>query len=175
MGNPKGVERDFEQLERRRLKAARLFDRGFRQGEVARRLGVHRQSVCRWHQAWKKQGTKALIKAARAGRKPRLLPVQLEQLGQGLKAGPEALGYGTALWTTWRVADLIERQTGEKFHPGHVWRILRSLGWSCQRPVGRATQRDEPAILQWKRVRWPEIKKKRSGRAEPSCLWTKAD
>ena len=66
-----------------------------------------------------------------------------------------------------RVADLIERQTGQKFHPGHVWRILRSLGWSCQRPVGRATQRDEPAILQWKRVRWPEIKKKRSSNAEP--------
>jgi transposase len=66
-----------------------------------------------------------------------------------------------------RVADLIERQTGQKFHPGHVWRILRSLGWSCQRPVGRATQRDEPAILQWKRVRWPEIKKKRSSKAEP--------
>ena len=64
------------------------------------------------------------------------------------------------------MADLIERQTGQKFHPGHVWRILRSLGWSCQRPVGRATQRDEPAILQWKRVRWPALKKKsrREGR-----------
>jgi len=107
------------------------------------------------------------VKAGRAGRKPRLQPAQLAQLGQGLKAGPEALGYGTALWTTWRVADLIERQTGQKFHPGHVWRILRALGWSCQRPVGRATQRDEPAILRWKRVRWPEIKKKRSSRAGP--------
>ena len=38
MGNPKGVERDFEQLERRRLKAAKLFDRGYHQGEVARRM-----------------------------------------------------------------------------------------------------------------------------------------
>src|SRR6202167_1787002 len=118
MGNPKGVERDFEQLERRRLKAARLFDRGFHQGEVARQLGGHRQSACRWHQAWKKQGTKALVKAVRAGRKPRLRPVQLEQLGQGMKTGPEALGYATALWTTQRVADLIERQTGQRFHPG---------------------------------------------------------
>src|SRR5208283_2940955 len=146
MGNPKGVARDFEQLERRRLKAARLFDRGHSQGEVARRLGVHRQSVSRWHQAWKVEGTKALWKAGRAGRKPRLDAAQLEQLGQGLKEGPEALGYGTALWTTWRVADLIEQQTGQKFHPGHVWRMLRSLGWSCQRPTGRATQRNEPAI-----------------------------
>jgi len=65
------------------------------------------------------------------------------------------------------VADLIQRQTGQKFHPGHVWRMLRSLGWSCQRPVGRATQRNEPAIQRWKRRRWPEIKKKRSGNVEP--------
>lgn len=162
MGNPKGVKRDFDSLERRRLKAASLFDRGLSQGEVSRQLGVHRQSVSRWHQAWRKQGAKALFKAGRAGRKARLQPSQLEQLSCGLKEGPEVLGYGTSLWTAWRVADLIERQTGQKFHPGHVWRILRSLGWSCQRPVGRATQRDEPAIRRWKRVRWPELKKKPS-------------
>jgi transposase len=167
MGNPKGVRRDFDQLERRRLQAAQLFDRGLSQAQVSRQLNVHRQSVSRWHQAWKAQGAKALKKAGRAGRKPRLQPTQLEQLNRGLKEGPEALGYGTGLWTTWRVADLIARQTGQKFHPGHVWRILRSLGWSCQRPVGRATQRDEAAIQRWKRVRWPEIKKKPSSRAEP--------
>lgn len=166
MGNPKGVRRDFEQLERRRLQAAKLFDKGLGQSEVSRRLDVHRQSVSRWYQGWKKQGTQALKKAGRAGRKPRLQSAQLDQLGRGLKEGPEALGYGTGLWTTWRVADLIQRQTGQKFHPGHVWRILRALGWSCQRPVGRATQRNEPAIQRWKRRRWPEIKKKRFGKAE---------
>jgi transposase len=167
MGNPKGVERDFDDLERRRLKAAKLFDRGLSQSEVSRKLEVHRQSVSRWHQAWRNEGTQGLLKAGRAGRKPRLLASQLEQLGRGLKEGPEVLGYGTGLWTTWRVADLIERQTGEKFHPGHVWRILRSLGWSCQRPTGRAIQRDEPAIRRWKRVRWPELKKRPSESSVP--------
>jgi len=167
MGNPKGVKRDFDQLEKRRLKAARLFEKGFSQAQVSRKLNVHRQSVSRWHKAWTQDGTPALKQAGRVGRKPRLQPTQLEALGRGLKEGPEALGYGTGLWTTWRVADLIERQTGQKFHPGHVWRILRSLGWSCQRPTGRARQRDEAAIQRWKRVRWPELKKKRSSRAEP--------
>jgi len=163
MGNPRGVKRDFDQLERRRLKAANLFDRGLSQAEVARRLNVHRQSVSRWYQSWQEQGLKALRKAGRAGRRPRLQARQLEQLRQGLQTGPEALGYGTSLWTTWRVADLIERQTGQRFHPGHVWRILRGLGWSCQRPTGRAIQRDEPAIRRWKRQRWPVLKKTRSG------------
>lgn len=170
MGNPKGVRRNaeqFAQLEQRRMKAARLFDQGMSQAGVARQLGVHRQSVNRWHQAWNKNGTKALKRAGRAGRKPRLQAAQLEQVRRGLKAGPEALGYGATLWTTDRVVDLIERETGQKYHPGHVWKILRSLGWSCQRPVGRATQRDEPAIRRWKRVRWPEIKKKPSSSSAP--------
>lgn len=169
MGNPRGVKRNAEQfvlLEKRRLKAAKLFDQGCSQAEVARRLGVHKQSVNRWHQVWEAKGPQGLRRADRAGRKPRLNPEQLSALRRGLTEGPEVLGYGTGLWTTPRVADLIERQTGQKYHPGHVWRILRCLGWSCQRPTGRATQRDEPAIRRWKRVRWQEIKKSPTGAAD---------
>jgi hypothetical protein len=72
-------------------------------------------------------------------------------------AGAEAFGYDTGLWTAARVAQLIEQECGIAYHPGHVWRLLRQLGWSCQRPTGRALERDEQAIAQWKRKRWPEI------------------
>lgn len=167
MGNPRGVKRDFDRLEKRRFRAAKLFDQGLSQAEVARQTGVSRESARRWHVQWQSGGKAGLKQAGRAGRKPRLQAAQLETLRRGLKEGPEVLGYGTGLWTTWRVADLIERQTGQKFHPGHVWRILRSLGWSCQRPTGRATQRDEPAIQRWKEVRWPAIKKKPAARTVP--------
>lgn len=175
MGNPKGVKRDFAALEERRLRAAKLFAKGLSQAEVARQTGVSRESARRWSEAWKRGGKPELKQAGRAGRKPRLQSAQLENLRRGLKEGPEALGYGTSLWTSWRVADLIQRQTGEKFHPGHVWRILRALGWSCQRPVGRAIQRDESAIAHWKKKRWPALKKRPGKKAAPSSLSTKAD
>ena len=174
MGNPRGVERDFDQLESRRLKAAALFEKGLSQAEVSRKLNVHRQSVSRWHAAWSSGGKKALRQAGRAGRKARLSEEQLEGVRRGLQEGPEVLGYGSGLWTCWRVADLIQRQTGEKYHPGHVWRVLRSLGWSCQRPIGKATQRDEAAILRWKKRRWPELKKKPVKTGKPSSSSTKA-
>ena len=48
MGNPAGVRRDFQALEQRRLRAARLLQQGVHQSEVARRVGAHRQSVSRW-------------------------------------------------------------------------------------------------------------------------------
>jgi transposase len=125
----------------------------------ARRVGAHRQSVSKWAAELEAKGRAGLKKAGRAGRKPRLSAEQISQLEQGLKRGPQALGYETSLWTANRVARLIEQESGVSYHPGHVWKILRQLGWSCQRPAGRALERDEKAIERWQKERWPELKK----------------
>jgi transposase len=175
MGNPKGVQRDFEELEERRFRAAGLLQQGVPQAQVARRVGVHRQSVGRWAQQLAEGGRRALKKAGRAGRKPRLKAADLRRIEQGLKRGPQALGYGTDLWTSGRVAHLIEAKCGARYHPSQAWRILRQLGWSCQRPVGRALERDEAKIRHWNKRRWPEIKKKPKKKAAPSSSSTKAD
>jgi transposase len=178
MGNPKGVKRDAEQLaqlERRRLKAVTLFDRGLSQAEVARKVGVHRQSASRWFKVWQSNGAQALKKAGRAGRKPRLTAENLSQLERALKEGPEAHGFGTLLWTTQRVATVIERQTAVRYHPDHVCRLLQKLGWSCQRPTTQARERDEAKIARWRKVRWPALKKKPSPRSAAWSSLTKAD
>jgi transposase len=116
-----------------------------------------------------------LRKAARTGRPAKLSPAQLRELERALKRGPEACGYVSGLWTTGRVRGLIADRTGVRYHEDHVWRILRKLGWTCQRPVGRALERDEEAIRHWKKVAWPRIKKKRSASGAPSCSSTRAD
>jgi transposase len=170
MGNPRGVKRDFDALEARRLRAARLFQQGESQAEIARILGVHRQTVHRWAKQVEGEGRTALKKAGRAGRKPRMNAAELRRIAQELKRGPEVLGYETSLWTAPRVADLIERECGIRYHPGHVWKILQQMGWSCPRPAGRALERDEVAIRRSKKLRWPEPKK----RGEPSSSSMKA-
>src|ERR1700686_1283048 len=175
MGNPAGVRRDFSTLEQRRLRAARLLKKGVHQSEVARRVGVHRQSVSRWAQQLDATGLSGLKKAGRAGRKPRLSAEDLKKIEQGLKGGPEALGYETSLWTAWRVAHLIEQECGGRYHASQAWRILRQLGWSCQRPSGRALERDEETIRIWKQQRWPELKKRPKTKGARSFSSTKAD
>jgi|SRR5579885_462124 len=160
MGNPAGVKRDFDALEKRRLQAFKLLDSGLPQAEVARRVGVHRQSVSRWAQEAKSKGRSGLLKAGRAGRKPRLAAGQIKQIKAALLEGAQAHGYATPLWTISRVGALIKQLTGLQYHPGHVWRLLRSFGWSSQRPTGRALERDEKAIKHWKQKEWPRIKKK---------------
>jgi transposase len=155
--------------------AASLLEKGRTQSEVARRVGAHRQSVSQWAAELRDNGPMGLKKAGRAGRKPRLSPQDIRRVECGLKRGPEDLGYETSLWTANRVAHLIEQECGVRYHPGHVWRILRQLGWSCQRPVGRALERDEEKIRRWKQKRWPELKKKRERRTGLSSSSTKAD
>jgi transposase len=175
MGFPAGVRRDFEALERRRMQAARLLAKGLSQSEVARQVGAHRQSVGQWAGEFKEKGRAGLKQAGRAGRKPCLSEADRKRIREGLKRGPQALGYETNLWTTARVAHLIEEECGVQYHPGHAWRILRQLGWSCQRPVGRALERDAEKIRRWKQKRWPAIKKKPKTKAGRSSSSTKAD
>lgn len=153
------MRRDFGALETRRREAARRFARGDSQAVVARCLQVSRQSVSRWYELWQHQGEAALRAAGRAGRKPRLTATQLVQVESALRRGACAHGFATELWTLPRVARVIARETGVRYHPGHVWRILRSLHWTLQRPARRAAERDEAAIRQWVRARWPAVKK----------------
>lgn len=162
--------RDHAGMEKRRKKAAKLFNKGVSAPEVARRLGVARQVAYRWKEAWEQGGIQALASKGSAGRKPRLTPEQTCQITEALLAGPQAHGYKTALWTLPRVADLIEDLTGVHYHPGHVWRLLGASGFSCQRPERRAVERDEKAIRQWKRVEWPALKKRPASKGEPSSL-----
>jgi transposase len=175
MGNPAGVPRDFEALEKRRFQAIQLLERGLSQSEIARQVRVVRQSVARWVQQYRAQGKSALRKAGRAGRKPRLSEKQRQQLEKLLVAGPERLGYETPLWTCPRVAHLIEQEFAVRYHEGHVWKILVGLGWSPQRPEGRARERNEEQIRHWKKKVWPALKKKRSRRGVSWSSSTKAD
>ena len=174
MGNPRGVKRDFEALEDRRLKAAELLKKGWGQAAVAREVGVHRQSVSRWAAALESEGIKGLRATGGRGRKARLTAADLAKIEEALKRGPEVLGYETGLWTLARVAELIEQECGVHYHPGHIWKILRRLKWSVQRPVGRALERDEENIDHWKRARWPKVKKTLRGGDKPSSSSMKA-
>jgi transposase len=154
-----GAPRDFDAMERRRKRAAQLFRQGKTQAEVVRELGVSRQSVSRWYADWKSGGVQALRGAGRAGRLPLLDEADLKRVARQLKKGPLANGYATDMWTLARVGEVIEAETGVVYHQSHVWRILRHMGWSRQRPARRAVERDDDAIARWVKEDWPRVKK----------------
>jgi transposase len=146
-------------LEARRLRAAELLAAGFDQAEVARQLGVSAQSVSVWHRRFQTGGTQALRSKGPSGPTPRLSDQQLAAVEQALLEGATANGFTGQLWTLERIALMIERLTGVRHHPAWVWALLHHrLGWSVQRPVRRAAERDQDAIHRWVKERWPAIK-----------------
>jgi transposase len=160
-------KRDFKALEQRRLKAVKLLKQGASQAEVARRLEVSRESVSRWAAECEANGKEAL-KRKRLGRPAHLDERQRRELVQALVQGAMANGFPTELWTLPRVAKLIGRRFDVQYSTGHIWHLLRGLGFSCQRPAKRALQRDEQAIRQWRTQRWPALKKTPEPTAKPS-------
>ncbi len=102
------------------------------------------------------------------GKRAKLTREQQQQLLQLLQAGAEAHGEIGARWTGKRVAALIKREFGVVYHAEYVPRLLRALGWTPQKPVTQASQRDEATITQFK-ADWAEIKKGRWASNERVC------
>jgi transposase len=152
-------------MEQTRMRAADLLRRHVSPAEIARQLGICHQIVSEWRTAWRQGGRAALRAAGRAGRRPKLSARQLATVERALVKGARANGYPTDLWSLPRVAEVIERLTGVRYHPGHVWYVLRDqLGWSWQRPARQALERNEGAIQAWVHKRWPQVKKERGAR-----------
>jgi transposase len=133
-----------------------MLKQGLKPAAVARALQVSRASVSRWRTALRSGGPKALSAKPVPGRPPKLDTAQRRRIARWLLQGPIRHGYETQLWTLDRVSAVIERQLGVSYHPGHVWRILLSLG---HRPVAAS--------------RLAAHKKKPPRQGRSCCFWMK--
>jgi transposase len=146
-----------------------LYQAGWWQKDIAAALGVSRAAVCQWIKAAREGGgVEALRSRPHLGGPAKLTAEQRAQIPGLLARGAPAYGFRGDVWTAKRIAAVIERTFGVRYHPDHVSRLLRQAGWSVQRPIQRATQRNEAAIKRWQEERWPAIKKRRATKAIPS-------
>jgi transposase len=153
-----------EQMEERRLAAAALLRQGrLSQADIARQLGVSRASISRWAATLAQQGRRGLAARARTGRRPRLDPRAWVRLGRLLDRGAVAAGFATERWTLKRIAAVIEREFGVRYHPRYLERPLKAHGFSVQRPTTRAKERDELVIAVWPKREWVALKRRPRG------------
>ena len=144
--------------EGRRLRARALHQQGWTGTAIAAALGVTKGAVSRWLKRAREGGVEALHSQPPPGPTPRLTADQLAQLPSLLARGAEAFGFIGEVWTAKRVAAIIRDEFHVRYHPDHVGRLLRAAGWSPQKPIRRATQRDEAAIQRRIAERWPALR-----------------
>ncbi len=152
---PQRSRTEWQQL---RQTAVERFVAGERPRQVAPALGVSYEAVRVWYRRWRAAAS-ALLEVKRRGPQARVTAAQLEQLRQELLRGPTAHGYRTELWTLKRIAQVIKKLFAITYHPGHVFKVLQAMDWSCQKPQRRAKERNEARIQQWREADWPRLKK----------------
>lgn len=162
-----------EQLEERRREAARLLRAGRTQAEVARELGVSPVAVYRWAKVLKLRGLRGLKHRLHPGRPSRLTPQQWKELARVLKAGALASGFDTDRWTLKRIASAIWQRFGVRYNSNYLAEPLHRLGFSPQRPLALARERDDDLVKAWLERDWPRIKKGLVAAGEPWPSWTR--
>ena len=151
------------ELERRRRRAVELLESGQSLVVVAWMVGAAVSAVWQWRKTFRREGAGGLAAKPAPGRPSKLSPQQRQRLPKLLAAGARHYGYPNDLWTTRRIAAVIQQELKVNYHPAQVSRILHDLDWSYQKPERRAVERKQAAIDHGKRYRWVEIKKKRVG------------
>jgi transposase len=158
--------RDQEPRVAQRFHAIALSVEGHTVSQIARFLKVHRSSVPLWIQHWNTERELGLLEGHRAGRPTSLSARQQEELQDILDSGPVAYGLETGIWTSPVISTVITQEFGVDYHPGHVRKLLKRLGYSVQRPTTRLVQADPAEKSRWVRYTYPRLKKKpgRKGR-----------
>jgi transposase len=149
------------QLEARRLAAGRLLRAGrLSQAEIARAFGVSRAAVSHWRRQLERAGLAGLRRRPHPGRPPRLSAAQWQRLGTQLRQGSQAQGFATEQWTLRRIAQLIQRCYGVRYHPRYLERPLKQHGFTAQRPATQAKERDDALVRAWVKHDWELVKKR---------------
>jgi transposase len=154
--------------EGRRLRALELHEQGWLSARIAEALGVTRGAVSQWLKRARDGGREALYHRKPPGGTARLTEAQRAQLPDLLAKGAEQYGFVGDVWTAPRVATVIRRTFGVRYHPASVSRLLRRIRWTPQKPIRRATQRKEEAVQQFREERMPSLQAKPRRRHAPS-------
>ena len=153
--------------EARRFRAWELHEKGWSQTLIAEALGVTDGAVSQWLKTVREEGLQGLLSSpSKRGPKSRLSKHDLERLPQFLERGAEAYGFRGSVWTCARVGKVIKQEFGVAYGERHVGRLLCEIGWTRQKPVERADQRDEEAVSNWYTETFPELQKKPNEKSE---------
>ena len=158
-------------MEERRLAGGRLLKAGqLSHAEIARQLGVSRATVSEWAKIVKAKGIRGLRKKKAPGSESKLSKVQKEMLKRMLDRGALACGFPTDRWTLERVRQLIQKEFKVSYHPNYLNRLLRSLGFSPQKPLPQAIEQERELVKAWLEQDWSRIKKVAAARRRSRIL-----
>lgn len=143
-----------------RQRVVRAVVKGMSQAQAARVFGVSRRSVNGWHRRFRTGGPGALRSRPRG--RPQVLSLKPYQAATVVRLitdrCPDQLKMPFFLWTREAVRDLIAQRYGTRLSVWTVGRCLRRWGFTPQKPLRRAYERDPEAVRRWLKKQYPAIR-----------------
>jgi len=156
-----GRKLDHKTLEHLRKLAVRRVQDGERPSEVSKSLGFCRTTIYKWLRAFDRGGEAVLASRKAKGPTPKLKNKQKAQVARWIIGkDPRQFGFDFGLWTRQIVAELIKERFGVSLTLPSVGRLLTSLDITPQKPLRRAYERDEAAVLEWKQKTYPKLRQR---------------
>ncbi len=148
-----------EDLRRRVVRA--VEKEGMSQAEAVRKFGVSKTAVYNWLKAYRTGGSTAL-KSKPQGR-PRRSRLAGHQAATTVRIiqdrCPDQMKLPFALWTREAVGELILDRFEIDLSVWTVGRLLKKWGFTPQKPLRRAYERDPVAVQRWLDEEYPAIKR----------------
>jgi len=156
-----GRSLDHATLEHLRILAVQRVLAGERPSAVAKSLGFYRTSIYKWLRAHKKGGEKQLQSHKSPGPAPKLTKQQCQRVRRWIIGrDPRQYGFDFGLWTRQIVVTMIAERFGVTYTLPGVGFLLTRLGITPQKPLRRAYERDERAVLEWKETTYPQLRQR---------------
>ena len=150
----------------------KLYKEGKKQQQIADLVQCSQAWVSRVLQRYRSKGKTGLkIKGKAPGKSSYLSKRQLERLKTMLLKGALHYHFPTDNWTRERIAALIEQQFSVHYHPAHISKLMRRLGFTLQKPQRRSFKKDEKAVQKWRSKTLPALKKKGSEGGLPLSIF----
>lgn len=148
-------------MEQIRIRAVKRVHEGESPERIITTLGFSRACIYNWLARYRSGGWHALRSGKHTGRPKKLSGTQIAWIYKTIcDKDPLQLKFSFALWTRSMIVCLIRKQFGLKLSVSSVGRLLHQLGFSCQKPLYRAYQQNSEAVEHWKKIVFPQIKKR---------------
>lgn len=126
--------------------------------KVAQEYGYHRSNIYRWLSIHKKKGYAGLQLTKGTGRPQKLNKAERRRIIGYLGKDPRQLKFHFGLWTIAMIKQLIKDKFGKEYSTSGAHHLLRSLGYSYQKPILKPIEQNDEAVQNFIQEDYPKIK-----------------
>jgi transposase len=169
----KAIKQDKRPEVRQRATAIRLLHLKYRPETVAEQQMVSLPTIYNWHKLWREKGIEGLANRPKPGRVPKADAAYCQKLEEALEKEPSDYGYSFTIWTTDRLRQHLEKETGLLLSNSRFRALMKKKGYRYRRPKYDLSHLQNTEAKEEAEKVLEELKKRASKTISGFSLWTK--